>query len=259
MRIAVLVKQILDPSGITVRRDKERLFVNREEYIIDPASKAALEAALQVKDASGGQVSALCMGPPRADDALREALAMGCDAAYLLCDEAFEPADASVAAHILKAALDRMGGADLVVAGQESTDTGSGQIAPRLAEALDYAQVTAACSLQVSGSKLVAVRQWSASYARVQVSLPAVVAVAPSAFRPRYAPGARIMNAYREWEVTVWDAGALGLDPSDLKPVLIERAQSFPPPLEVGEIFQGEPGTVAEDVIATLRQQRLVG
>ena len=82
------------------------------------------------------------MGEPQADDALREALAMGCDAAYLLSDEAFEDADVSVTTRILAAAIEKLGGADLVVAGRESGDTGAGQIGPRLAEALGYAQVT---------------------------------------------------------------------------------------------------------------------
>ncbi|MGD2207733.1 MAG: electron transfer flavoprotein subunit beta, partial [Anaerolineae bacterium] len=80
MKIIVLVKQILDPAGVTVRRDKERIFVNREDYIVDSASKAAIEAALRVKG-DDDEVVAISMGEPRADDALREALAMGCDGA----------------------------------------------------------------------------------------------------------------------------------------------------------------------------------
>jgi electron transfer flavoprotein beta subunit len=95
MKIVVLIKQILDPSGITVRRDKERIFVNREEYIIGPGSKAAIEAALQLQDDGGMDSSgkpvhtvvAVSMGEARAEDALREAMAIGCDAAYLLSEE----------------------------------------------------------------------------------------------------------------------------------------------------------------------------
>ena len=75
MKIIVPIKQILDPQGLTFRRDKERMFVNVEEYIIGPASKAAIEAALRLKG-EDDQVLALSVGPPRADDALREALAL---------------------------------------------------------------------------------------------------------------------------------------------------------------------------------------
>jgi electron transfer flavoprotein beta subunit len=258
MKILVPVKQILDPKGVTVRRDKERIFVNVEEYIVDPASKAAVEAALRIRG-DGDQVIALSVGEPRADDALREVLAMGCDAAYLLSDQAFTDADVSAVAHILTAAVQKLGGADLIVTGRESSDTGSGQIGPRLAEALGYAQITAAYSLTAADGRLQAVRRWGKGYAAVEVELPAVVTVAPEAFPPRYAHGARIMNAYREWDVPVWNASDLDLDEAALQPLLAFRSQTFPPPLEIGETFRGDPATVAQDVIMALKLQRLVG
>ncbi len=257
MRIIVPVKQILDPGGLTFRRDKERMFVNREDYIIDPGSKAAIEAALRLK---GGEdrVVALGMGKPRADDALREALAMGCDAAYLLSDEAFEAADVSVTARVLAAAVEQLGGADLVITGRQSGDTGAGQIGPRLAEALGYAQITDVYALSVGGRGIEATRRWGEGYAAVEAALPAVVTVAPEAFTPRYAHGARIMSAYREWEVPVWNAADLELAEAALTPLLAKRGESFPPPLEVGEVFEGDPASIAQDVIAALRQQKAI-
>jgi electron transfer flavoprotein beta subunit len=260
MKIIVPIKQILDPKGITVRRDKERVFINREEYIIDPGSKAAIEAALRLKESvADAEVIALSMGKPQADDALREALAMGCDAAYLLSDQAFEEADISVTVGILAAAIQKLGGADLIVAGRESADTASGQIGPRLAEALDYAQVTDVYTLAAQDGRLQATRRWRNGYAVVDVSLPAVVSVAPEAFPPRYPHGARIINAYREWNVTVWNADDLGLGEQALKPLLAFRGESFPPPLEVGEKLRGNPATVAQDTVAALKLQRLIG
>ena len=265
MRIIVPVKQILDPGGLTFRRDKERMFVNREDYIIDPGSKSAVEAALRLKgdeDQASGEhgrtVVALSMGQPRADDALREALAMGCDAAYLLCDEAFDEADVSVTARVLAAAIEQLGGADLIVTGRASGDTGAGQIGPRLAEALGYAQITDVYALSVGGRGIEATRRWGEGYAAVEVSLPAVVTVAPEAFPPRYAHGARIMSAYREWDVPVWNAADLGLAEAALTPLLAKRGESFPPPLEVGEVFEGDPASIAQDVIAVLRQQKAI-
>jgi electron transfer flavoprotein beta subunit len=260
MNVIVLVKQVLDPGGLTFRRDKERMFVNREDYIVDPGSKAAIEAALRLKD-SGQEhsITALTMGKPRADDALREALAMGCDQAYLLTDEAFKDADVTVTTNVLVAAVIKLGGADLIVAGRESGDTGAGQIGPRLAQALDYAQVTDACELVVSGGALQAKRRWGQGYAAVSVSLPAVVSVAPEAFPPRYAPGARIINAYREWEVTTWGVAELDLNEFDLEAILAFRRESFPPPLEVGEVIRGDPHDVAQEAVIALRLQKLVG
>jgi electron transfer flavoprotein beta subunit len=255
MRIIVPIKQMLDPSGITIRRDKERIFVNREEYIIEPASKAALEAALRLKDGVDAEVVAMSMGDLRADDALREALAMGCDAACLLCDEAFEEADISVAVRVLAATVEKLGGAELIVAGCESGDTGSGQIGPRLAEVLGFAQVTDVHALNMEDGLVRATRRWGVGYAAVRAIPPVLVTVAPEAFPPRYAHGARIMTAYQEWDVLQWTAADLGLDDTELVPLLAFRGESFPPPLEVGEEFHGDPTVVAREVVAALRLQ----
>jgi electron transfer flavoprotein beta subunit len=258
MKIIVPIKQILDPRGITVRRDKERMFINVEEYIVGPASKAAIEAALRFRD-KDDEIIALSMGKPQADDALREALAMGCDAAHLLTDKAFKDADISVTTRILATAVERLGGADLIVAGRASGDTGAGQIGPRLAEALGYAQVTDVYALTAEDDHLVATRRWGTGYATVKVVLPVVVTVAPEAFPPRYPHGARIMNAYREWDVTVWNAGDLELAEAALAPLLAFRGESFPPPLEVGEKFRGAPDSAAQDVVMALKLQKLIG
>ncbi|HJW83009.1 MAG TPA: electron transfer flavoprotein subunit beta, partial [Anaerolineae bacterium] len=100
MKIVVCVKQVLDPRGITVNRKAEKVFVNREEYLLDPGSKAALQVAAAIKanaptsNGSGPvEVGALSLGPDRVDDALREAVAFGADRAMWLKDAAFDQAD----------------------------------------------------------------------------------------------------------------------------------------------------------------------
>lgn len=260
MRVIVPIKQILDPRGILVRRDKERIFVNREEYIIGPDSKAALEAALRLKDAAEGvDVVAISMGKPQVDDALREALAMGCDEAYLLSDKAFKEADISVTTAVLAAAVTKLGGADLILAGYRSGDTGAGQIGPRLAQALGYTPVTAAYSLETQRTAVTCTRRWAEGYATVEAPLPAVVTVVAEAYKPRYAPGARIFSAYRDWQVTTWNAADLGLDEAALKPLLVFRSEGFPPPLPVGEVFRGSADGLGADVVMALRTQKAIG
>jgi electron transfer flavoprotein beta subunit len=258
MKTVVLIKQILDPQGLTFRRDRERMFINREEYIVDPGSKAAIEAALRL-GSGGSNTIALSMGKPRADDALREALAMGCDEAYLLSDKAFKDADISVTACVLAAVIEKLGGVDLIVAGRESGDTAAGQVGPRLAEALGYTQVADVYALAVQDGILQATRRWGEGYATVETSLPAVVTVAPEAFPPRYAPGARIMNAYRDCDVALWSADDLALDEAALTPLLALRVEGFPPPLEMGEEFRGDPAVLAQELVTSLRQQKVIG
>jgi len=115
--------------------------------------------------------------------------------------------------------------------------------------------VTDVYTLVAGEGHLEATRRWGSGYATVKVPLPAVITVAPEAFPPRYPHGARIMNAYREWSVPVWGASDLGLEEASLTPLLAVRGESFPPPLEVGEKFRGDPARVAQDVIMALKQQ----
>ena len=246
MKIVVLIKQILDPVGVVVRRDKERIFVNEESYIIAPGDKNGLEAALQIKDTlPETEVVALSLVPLRADDALREALAMGADAAFLLHDEAFAQVDLSGLARILATAVSRIN-PDLIITARESGSDAAGQIGSRLAELLDLAQITDAQHLTVVDEAVKVVRRWGKGYATVRAALPAVITIAPGVNQPRYPHGARIMNAYRKWEVVVWRAADLELDTAVLTPYVEFRSESFAAPLIVGERLRGDPGQIAK-------------
>jgi len=260
MKVVVPIKQILDPTGFVVNRRRERIFVNREDYIINPNDKNALEAALQLKDADESvEVIAVSLGLARADDALREALAMGADAAYLLSDDTLAGVDARGAALALAAAVRKIGDVALVVTGSVALDTGGGQMAPRLAEALGWPQVTGVWGFVVDDGTLRAKRAWGDGYLEVETALPAVLAVLPEANKPRYPHGGRIMDAYREMEVTVWDTEALGLSPGELAPLVTERGQAFPPPRTFGELITGAPEEAARELVSHLRVQKILG
>jgi len=259
MRIIVPIKQILDPSGMTVNRRAERIFINREEYIINPNDKNALEEALKLKDEQGAEVVAVTMGPERADDALREAMAMGADSGFLLTDEAFEKADISVATTVLGKAIQKIGDYDLILAGCQAADTGAGQLGPRLAEYLGLPQITEVRELVAAGDGQVkARRNQGRGYAEVEASLPALLTVAQNANEPRYPTGARIINAYREWEVNVWGASDLGLEAADLQPLMEEKRISFPPERELGTKITGAPEEAARELVQYLKAGRVI-
>jgi len=259
MRIIVPIKQILDPGGITVNRRAERIFINREEYIINPNDKNALEEALKLKDEQGAEVVAVTMGPERADDALREALAMGADNAFLLTDAAFEKADIPVATTVLGKAIQKIGDYDLILTGCRAADTGAGQLGPRLAEYLGLPQITEVHQVLVVGDGRVrARRSWNQGYAEVEASLPALLTIALDANQPRYPPGARIMNAYREWEVTVWGASDLGIEAAELQPLTEEKRISFPPERELGVKITGAPEEAARELVQYLKVRRVI-
>src|SRR5512147_2260308 len=153
MKILVCIKQILDPTGLTVNRKAEKVFINREEFILDPASKAALEAASDLKPA-GAEVIAISVGPERVEDALREALARGADRAIWIRAEG---GDALVIANLIAAAVRKIGEVDLIITGHHSLDTGAGELAPRLAEALAWPQILGAAKIEVGAQGVTAI------------------------------------------------------------------------------------------------------
>jgi electron transfer flavoprotein beta subunit len=267
MRVIVPIKQILDPSGVTVNRRAERIFINREEYIINPNDKNALEEALKLKDGQGAEVVVVTMGPERADDALREAMAMGADSAFLLTDEAFEKADIPVATTVLGKAIQKIGDYDLIITGCQAADTGAGQLGPRLAEYLGLPQITEVRQLVAVGDGKVKGKRNQArpersrrgqGYAEVEASLPALLTVAQDANEPRYPTGVGIINAYREWEVTVWGASDLGLEAEELQPLTEEKRISFPPERELGAKITGSPEEAAKELVQYLKASRVI-
>ncbi len=254
MRIIVPIKQILDPAGFTVHRRLERVFINQENYIINPNDKNALETALQLKDAHGAEVIALSLGEPRVDDALREALAMGADQAFLLTDETFAEADAAAAALILGKTIEKIGSYDLIITGQRALDTGASQIGPRLAEYLGLPQVLEVREITgLDNGNLRAKQNQKEGIAEVEVGLPALLSVAPQANQPRYPHGARIMSAYREWEVTTWGLADLGLIEEELSPLVGLKRKAFPPEQPVGELITGTPDEAAMELAQILK------
>src|SRR5512136_2961338 len=154
MKIVVAIKQVLDPRGFTVNRKAEKIFVNREEYIINPADRCALEVALRLKDAAGAEVIVLAGGPERAGDAVRQAWAMGADRGIHLTDKLFVEADGLMAAKLLAAAIRKLGDIDLALTGDRALDTGADDIGPRLAEALCWPHILAARTAEINNGSV---------------------------------------------------------------------------------------------------------
>jgi electron transfer flavoprotein beta subunit len=232
MRILVQVKQILDPRGVTVNRRAGRVFVNREEYIANPADRHALEAALQLKDADPAtEIYAMTAGPERCEAVLREALALGVDYAVRLVDPG-TASDAAMRATVLMAAARRLGAFDLLLVGERALDSGRGEMGPRLAQAFGMPLVLRAYQLRLADGQLEAVVRRPHGFVWVRTSLPAVVTVARGANRPRFAHAPRLMRAYREWSIDYWDEAELGLDPAALAPRLTSGEPEAPPEAE---------------------------
>lgn len=258
MKIVVSIKQILDPSGFTVNRRREKVFVNREEYLINPADLNALETALRVKDERDDiEVVALSLGPARVDDALREAIARGADNALLISDPALADIkpDASGAARLMAAALEKLGEVNLVICGALALDSGAGQLPGWLAEALGWPMLANVYAIDGIGDDVVGV---STSTARLEADLPALLTVPQDANEPRHIYGARAISAYREGLVVTWSLDDLGFTPDDLEPQTSVGGRRFPPERTLGSRLEGSMEETVENLVTQLRANELI-
>ncbi|MFQ6016314.1 MAG: electron transfer flavoprotein subunit beta/FixA family protein [Anaerolineae bacterium] len=259
MKVIVLIKQIFDPATVRVSRSRGTLDLRRAQLIINPNDRNALEEALRLKDELDAQVTVLTLGSAEAEDALREALALGADEAILLSGEELADVDAAGAVQVLGEAIKKVDGFDLVLAGDQAADSQAGELGPRLAEYLNLPQVTNVFELKAAEGKVIAKRGWGEVYHELETTLPAVVTVAESANEPRYPDGAAIINAYREKEVTLWTLWDVGLQPEDLTSVTEVRRTAAAPETERGQLISGDPGEAAKQLVQRLKSDSVGG
>ncbi len=198
MKIIVCIKQVPNTTEIKIDPVTNTLKRDGVPSIINPDDKMAIEAALCLKEACGASVSVLTMGPHQAEKALREALAMGADDAYLLTDRAFGGSDTLATSTIIAAAISKLG-ADLVLCGRQAIDGDTAQVGPQIAEHLGIPQVTyaAAIDYDAQSNALRVRREFEDRYQLVQVSCPCLITVLSSMGKPRY------MNA---WDIVAQDS-----------------------------------------------------
>jgi electron transfer flavoprotein alpha/beta subunit len=250
MKIVVCIKPVLDPRGMTVNRKAEKVFINQEDYVIDPASKAALEVAASLKAQNpAAHVIAMSVGTDRADDALREALARGADRAILI---GLDNIDAWAVANSLSAAINRLGDIDLVLCGEQSLDTGAGELGPRLAENLDWPQITRAANVEALEEGFKAIVHHD-GFITQTISAPAVISIMPEAFTGTFANGWRLMDAYKKIIVDIWRAEELGLSEDDLRTLTAKKEEAFPP-----ERQPGTPVRNAKELVMMLKRERII-
>lgn len=195
----VLVKQVPDTTNISGQVMKEDGTVNRAKLpaIFNFEDKVALEFALQIKDRSGGKVTAITMGPPRASDVLRECLYMGADEAYLITDRKFAGADTLATSYVLSEAIKKIGDFDFVFAGRQAIDGDTAQVGPQTAEKLNVPQITYAEKIvDVKKDRVCVRRKIDGGYEILESRLPVLLTVLKDAAEPRPFSAKRIM-AYK--------------------------------------------------------------
>lgn len=194
MKIVVCIKQVPDTAEVKLDPKTNTLIREGVPSIINHDDKAGLEAALRLREQVGGTVTVVCMGPPQADVALREALAMGADEAYLLSAREFGGSDTYATATIIAAALKKIG-FDLVITGRQAIDGDTAQVGPQIAEKLGLPQVTYAEEIvDIKGGKVTVRRRLENGVETVKAPLPCVVTVNGSAAECRPRNAQRVMK-----------------------------------------------------------------
>ena len=258
MKIAVCVKHV--PEGTThARIDPNTKRLNRSgEGAINPFDAHAVEEALRIKEAQQGEVVIVSMGPQSAQDSVRKALAMGADSALLVTDDAAGGSDLVATTNVLAAALESEG-ADLVIFGQQASDSDGAVLWAAVADRLRRPVISQVAELTVADGNVRGKRQTEFGYDTIEAPLPAVIAVSDAINEPRYPSLKGIMGARSKPQRTV-TVSELGVEPGEIGEAgskTVVQALHDPPPR--GDTVKIEDdGSAAEKIVEYLAEKKLL-
>lgn len=260
MKIIVCIKQVPDTTEVKLDPITNTLIRDGVPSIINPDDKSGIEAALVLREKVGGTVTLVSMGPPQADVALREGLAMGADEAILISDRAFGGSDTWATSSTIAAVLKKLD-FDVIITGRQAIDGDTAQVGPQIAEHLGIPQVSYAEEIDIEDGKLIIKRQFEDRYHIIEVETPCLITALAELAKPRYMTVGGVFDAYREKEVKTWnlesikdtvDENNLGLkgSPTKVKKSFTKQAKG------VGEILDGISADEAVDAIVTKLQEK---
>jgi electron transfer flavoprotein beta subunit len=253
--ILVAIKQVpqldnfmMDPATGTMIREGV-------ESIVNPLDLFAVELGLRLREKHGGTLTAFTMGPPQAETALKEAIAMGCDAGVLITDRAFSGSDTLATSYTLSRAVKKMGHFDLILTGERATDGDTGQVGPCLAAWLGIPVATYVGSVESSSDSIIDVKRFVEEGSQLlRIGLPALLTVLKVAANPRLPTLRGKMNA-RQSTILTYGATDLDLDMANIgqrgSPTRVVRIFS-PKVTRAGVTVKIEGETEAEDAVARL-------
>lgn len=266
MDIVVCIKQVPDPEIPTnqfkVDETAKRVVPPEGvQPVISTFDLHAIEAAIQLKEQHGGKVTAISLGPASVRDALKRAIAMGCDAAVQLEDAAFDGGDSYATAVALAAAIRKVGSFDLVLTGRQASDWDSGQAPAALAELLGVPGAVPVQKIEVRDGGLYVERVTEDGYQPIEMPLPAVLGISNEINQPRY-PTLKGIMASGKVPIPVWSADDLGLGTDQLgaqaQRIVLQRLY-VPVRESKCDFIEGEtPQELGEKLAQRLREARLI-
>ncbi len=258
MKIVVCVKQVPDATAVKRLDDATGRLERGGEGALNATDVNAVEEALRLKEAGGGEVVVLSLGPAKALESLRKALAMGADRAVLVSDDAAAGSDLVATSYALAVALERES-ADLVLFGQQSSDGDGAVLWAAVADRLRRPMVSQVAELTADGGSITGKRQTEFGYDVIRVPLPAVVAVSDAINEPRYPSLKGIMGAKSKPQETLSlsDIGADGarVGAAGSRTTVLSAA---PPAPKSGQVRIEDDGAAAEKILEYLAEKRLI-
>ena len=262
MNFVCCLKQVPNTAEVKIDPETNTLIRQGVESITNPYDLVALEAALALRDAHGGKVIAISMGPPQAEEVLREAVSLGADEGVLLSDRAFAGADTLATGYTLAKAIEKIAldaPVDIVFCGKQAIDGDTAQVGPGIASRLGYTQFTYVAKIEEvdeAGGRITVKRQVEGGSQVIRGPLPVVLTVELDLAKPRRASLPRLIHSLRAG-ITVWDAAAIEGETAKLglkgSPTWVRKIFS-PPPKTGGPVFDVSigPGKAVEECVDML-------
>ena len=263
MNIVVCIKQVPETTNVKINPETSTLIRDGIESIINPFDTYAIEEGLRIKEKLDGEhkVIVLSMGPPQAESALREAVALGVDEAILLSDSAFAGSDTWATSLALAAAIKKIDGCDIILCGKQAIDGDTAQVGPGIAVHLNLPQITFVRKIEeITEKKVRAQRLMEDGYQIIESRLPVLITVVKEINEPRL-PSLKGKMKARKAEVAIWSAADVDLDPSevglDASPTMVNRIFT-PERRSGGRILEGEVPDMVDELIDDLETTKLI-
>ena len=266
MKCIVCVKQVPDTSGVVAVKEDGTMDRAAMATITNHDDLAAVEAALELKDATGCKVVVVSMGPPPAEGMLRELLAMGCDEAVLVSAREFGGSDTYATSQILAAAIHKIGvdKDDIIFCGRQAIDGDTAQVGPQIAEKLGLPQVSYAAEIKAEGNGVVVKRLLEDGYMMLKMQTPCLITCVKELNNPRYMSVSGIFECYSKplsiynYE-TLKDEPLIDPDTIGLKGSPTNVYKSFSPPVKgAGMMLEGADKATVDQLIGILDGKHII-
>ncbi len=256
MHIIVCIKQVPNTTDVKIDPVTNTLIREGVESVINPFDTYAIEEAVRLKERFGGKVTVITMGPPQAENALKEAISLGADEAILISDRKFAGSDTWATSYTLSSAIRKIGPFDVIICGKQASDGDTAQVGPGISTHLDIPQVTYVKKIEeIADNKAKVERMTEEGYDIVETPLPCLFTVVKEINTPRL-PSLKGMMRAKAARITKWTAEDIKCDPAKIglegSPTRVVKIFT-PPPRKGGEVLKGDAGEIAKRLAELLK------